>query len=141
MVSEKKLKREISTLIPYKRNGDEIYVFLQRRDANAKLLPDFFGFFGGGIESGETPEMAMLRETKEELDYEPYEYRFFNQYEFLTSINNVFIIEVDDTFEDKIEVREGRYGKFLSKEEVDSEKMLSDPDKQVLKELFKELHA
>lgn len=29
-----------------------------------------WGYFGGGIESGETPEQAVIRETKEELGYE-----------------------------------------------------------------------
>ena len=27
------------------------------------------GYFGGGIESGETPEQAIVRETREELSY------------------------------------------------------------------------
>ena len=136
MASDKKSKREVSTLIPYKRSEDKICFFMQRRDANAQRLPDYFAFFGGGVKSGETPENAMLREIKEELEYEPYRYKFFKRFEFPESINNVFIIEVDELFEDKIKVREGQYGSFLSIEDINQEKKISGSDKYVLWQIF-----
>ncbi|TSC68546.1 MAG: hypothetical protein G01um101456_600 [Parcubacteria group bacterium Gr01-1014_56] len=39
------------------------------QDRRGQKKPDW-GFFGGGIEEGETPLEAMIRESKEELDLE-----------------------------------------------------------------------
>ena len=140
MTVKKMFKREVSTLIPYKKSNAEISFYLQRRDKNAKQLPDYFGFFGGGVESGEIPENALLREIKEELDYEPYQYKFFDRFEFLESINNVFIVQVDSLFEDGIKVREGQYGRFMSTEEIDKEKKISSSDRYVLGQIFQSLN-
>lgn len=43
---------------------------LQHRDASAPAYPNVWGFFGGGIKEGETPEAAMRREIREELSLE-----------------------------------------------------------------------
>lgn len=42
---------------------------LQHRTYDAKFLPNYWAFFGGGIENNETPEDAVIRETFEELGY------------------------------------------------------------------------
>ena len=42
-------------------------VLLQKRDKDAKINPGGWGSFGGHIESGETPEQAVLREILEDL--------------------------------------------------------------------------
>lgn len=44
-------------------------ILLQHRSHDAKRLPNHWAFFGGGIEAGETPEMAVRREILEELEY------------------------------------------------------------------------
>ena len=41
---------------------------MQHRTKDAKLLPDYWAFFGGGLKKGETPENAVLREAFEELN-------------------------------------------------------------------------
>lgn len=41
---------------------------LQKRDKAAARLPGYWGFFGGAVEKGESPEQAAIREAKEELD-------------------------------------------------------------------------
>ena len=46
-------------------------VLMQLRDARASYYPCRWGFFGGGIEPGETPELALKREAYEELRYHP----------------------------------------------------------------------
>lgn len=44
-------------------------ILLQHRDARAPIYPECWSFFGGGIESGETPLQAVIRETWEEIHY------------------------------------------------------------------------
>lgn len=53
---------------------------MQHRDNNAPYEPNMWGFFGGHIEEGETPEQAVVREIKEELqiDIVP---EYFGRYE------------------------------------------------------------
>ena len=108
---------------------------MQKRDKGAKRVPDWFGFFGGGVEKNETPENAMLREIKEELTYTPAGYKLFSRYEFFHSINNVFVLEVSDDFESKIKVEEGQYGKFFSADDIKNKTMISDSDKLIIKQL------
>ncbi len=43
-------------------------IFLQHRDGNAPVNPHMWGFWGGQIEEGESPDDAIVRELKEELD-------------------------------------------------------------------------
>ena len=45
-------------------------ILLQHKDAGAPRLANYWAFFGGGIEKGETPEQAVKREAKEELQIE-----------------------------------------------------------------------
>jgi 8-oxo-dGTP diphosphatase len=43
---------------------------MQLRDNDPKILyPGYWGLFGGHIEPGETPEIAVVREVEEEIGY------------------------------------------------------------------------
>lgn len=44
-------------------------VLLQHRTNEAPTFPNHWALFGGHIESGETPEQAVVRECMEELGY------------------------------------------------------------------------
>jgi mutator protein MutT len=44
-------------------------ILLQHRAHDAWIFPDHWGFFGGGVETGETSEIAVKRETQEEIGY------------------------------------------------------------------------
>lgn len=44
-------------------------VLLQLRDGKTSHFPDRWGLFGGGIEEGEHPAEALLREMREELGW------------------------------------------------------------------------
>lgn len=44
-------------------------ILLQQRTDDAPTRPGCWGFFGGGVEAGETPEQAVKRECLEELNY------------------------------------------------------------------------
>jgi len=129
-------KRKVSVLIPYCQSDGEVFVFLQKRDKDAKRLPDFFGFFGGGIESGESSEEAMKREAKEELNIDVSDYKYFNHYEFYGSILEVFTMLVDKNFSDTVKILEGQYGKFFRENDVINESKLSHNDKLVLHNFF-----
>jgi len=45
-------------------------ILLQHRTSDAPAYPNKWGFFGGEIEEGETPEESVKRECFEELEYE-----------------------------------------------------------------------
>ncbi len=134
-------KRLISILIPYRRNSDKFSVFLQKRSKDAKRLPDFFGFFGGGAENGENPEEALKREMMEEISFVPSGYDFLKKYEFPRSIKSIYYLEAGDEFEKQIEVKEGEYGKYFTEDEALSEPKLIEEDKIVLRDLFSKLRA
>lgn len=58
--------RNISVIILFDKKKR---ILLQHRSEDAKRLPGYWAFFGGGIEEGETPEQAARRESQEELSY------------------------------------------------------------------------
>jgi 8-oxo-dGTP diphosphatase len=59
--------RNVSVLILYNSTGQ---ILLQHRADDALRLPNFWAFFGGGIEQGESPTEALKRELIEELSYQ-----------------------------------------------------------------------
>ena len=110
--------------------------FLQKRSKTATRLPDYFGFWGGGIDAGETPEQCLEREIKEELNIEIESYTFLGRYEFLRKIAFVFYKEMDDGFESKITILEGDYGKWFSQQDIEKEPFLIHEDKTILLDIF-----
>ena len=57
-------------------------ILLQHRDKNTKRFPNYWGFFGGKVEKEESPEEAVKREAREELDIELKDLKLFKEYEF-----------------------------------------------------------
>lgn len=49
----------------------DLRLLLQHRSEDARVMPGYWGFFGGSIEEGETPRDAAMREAFEELGYRP----------------------------------------------------------------------
>ncbi|MDP1694772.1 MAG: NUDIX domain-containing protein [Candidatus Woesearchaeota archaeon] len=64
--------RRVALIIFYDKQGR---ILLQNRKEISKYGEEW-GYFGGGIEEGETPEQALVRETKEELNFDLKEYTF-----------------------------------------------------------------
>jgi mutator protein MutT len=56
-------------------------LFYKRDNKPGIPFPAHWDLFGGHIEEGETPEEALVREVKEELDYDLKEYEFFREYQ------------------------------------------------------------
>jgi 8-oxo-dGTP diphosphatase len=60
-------RRNVSVLILYDNDSK---ILLQHRTKDAPTFPDYWAFFGGGVEEGESAEQAVKRESLEELGYE-----------------------------------------------------------------------
>jgi 8-oxo-dGTP diphosphatase len=109
-------------------------ILLQHRAKDAERLPDFWGFFGGGIEKGETPEQALIRESQEELDYTPRKPRLLIIQNFEhqndKNIKYVFVEEFDNKIE--LHQSEGQAMAWFSLEETKTLKMI-DHDRAVIK--------
>jgi len=70
--------KKIASLIVENEKG-EILLYL-RDNIPTIPFPNHWDLFGGHIEEGETPERALVREVKEELDYDLKNYKFFRKY-------------------------------------------------------------
>jgi 8-oxo-dGTP pyrophosphatase MutT (NUDIX family) len=115
-------------------------VFAQKRSKDAPFAPNMFGIFGGEIEDGEDPETALLREVREELDYQPRNWRFFRTYKRINIEQHVFVSEVDENFENEITVLEGQYGRFFNESELGAEKLM-EVDRFVFNDVFRWLNG
>jgi 8-oxo-dGTP diphosphatase len=135
-----KEKRQVVILIPHYIANDEIFVFMQKRSPDMKSLPNLFGFWGGGIEQGETPEQALVREAREELGIELNlaEAEFFNHYETL-SLMDVFLYKVERDWEKTVSVGEGEYGQWFTTVEATQRNDIIFQDKMVLVDLERKL--
>jgi 8-oxo-dGTP pyrophosphatase MutT (NUDIX family) len=134
-------KRKISILLPLKKQGESLEIFFQKRSADAPTLPGYFGFWGGGAEGDETAEQALGREMREELGFDVAgkNIQFFNHYEFLRSVKDVYLFWPDGSWEGSLVIGEGDYGRWFSLEEaLKSDKIILE-DKVVLNDLEREL--
>ncbi|MEM7374818.1 MAG: NUDIX domain-containing protein [Bacteroidota bacterium] len=62
------------------QNPQGQFLFYLRDNKASIPYPHHWDMFGGHVEEGETVEEALVRELKEELDYELKEYSFFRVY-------------------------------------------------------------
>lgn len=93
-------------------------IFIQDRRGFRK--PDW-GFFGGGIEDGETPLEAVIRETKEELNTDISGDELTYLGEFHTTFNNLPVsrhIFLYQTEQKSFAVLEGTGGYWMSLEDA-----------------------
>ena len=116
--------RRASILIPFLNKNNEVLVYLQKRANDAKRHPGYFGLFGGGAEENETPEEALKREIKEELNFIPEDYKYLGRYDSERSRKDVFTLEDTEDFENKIIVLEGERGQWFSKDDLDRIKII-----------------
>lgn len=130
-------KREVSILIPYKVKDEVIFVYLQKRSKDSRILPNHFSFFGGKLEEGENPKEALEREIQEEMCFIPKDYEFLGKYNFTNYLANIYFLKVDDNFDQTIKIMEGDYGRFFSESEIIKEKMIIDSDKDIIKDLYR----
>jgi 8-oxo-dGTP diphosphatase len=85
-------------------------------------FPDHWDLIGGHVEEGETPEEALVREFKEELDLDLKEYTFYKKYECLTgdayeNIKYIYSGKINLTIE-KVTLLEGVRPQYFSRKEI-----------------------
>ena len=66
---------EVVKAVIYK---DQKYLLQLRDDNPAISSPNTWGFFGGGVDDGETHEEALIRELNEELNWKPKKIELFH---------------------------------------------------------------
>ena len=103
-----------------------------------KVLPNYFGFWGGGCEEGEDSEQGLIREVREELgfDLDIKWVEIFNHYEFLRSVKNVYILlNPEKDWEKAHRIGEGDYGQWFKTDEALSRDDIILEDKVILNDL------
>lgn len=110
-------------------------VLMQDR-RNIPKLGKPYGFFGGSIEEGESPEQAIIREVEEELSIKLKDFKFFKKFvENNDSIDGEwYLFEAKMPNLDEIDVKEGAPVLISFKESLELD--ISDRDKNMLKLFF-----
>jgi 8-oxo-dGTP diphosphatase len=85
-------------------------------------FPNHWDLIGGHVEEGETPDEALVREVKEELDIDLKEYTFFKMYECLTGDayeNTKYIYKGNINIPiEEITLLEGERPRYFTREEI-----------------------
>jgi len=128
------MMKEIAAII---LENDEGKFLLYLRDNKPDIpFPGYWDLIGGHIEEGETPEEALVREVKEELDLDLKEYTFYRKYECLTgdayeNIKYIYYGKINLPIE-KVTLLEGVRPQYFSKEEIPNVKFANILKKIVL---------
>jgi 8-oxo-dGTP diphosphatase len=103
--------------------NDKGEFFLALRDNKPGIpYPNHWDLIGGHVEEGETPEEALIREYKEELNLDLKEYKFYKKYECLTgdayeNIKYIYTGKINIPI-DEITLLEGERPQYFSREEI-----------------------
>jgi 8-oxo-dGTP diphosphatase len=112
--------KKIAAII-FENDKGELLLYL--RDNKPDIpFPDHWDLIGGHIEEGETPEEALVREVKEELDIDLKEYTYYKTYECLTgdayeNIKYIYTGSINIPI-DEITLLEGVRPQYFSKSEI-----------------------
>jgi 8-oxo-dGTP diphosphatase len=112
--------REIAAIILENDKGE---LLLALRDNKPGIpFPNHWDLIGGHVEDGETPEEALVREVKEELDIDIKEYTFFKKFECLTgdayeNTKYIYTGKINIPIEE-VTLLEGERPQYFSREEI-----------------------
>ena len=116
---------------------------LQHRTDDAERLPGHWAFFGGGIESGESPLETVYREAFEELHYNLKSPELVFEQDFnLDNIQGHMSVYVDAFESDKsvLKLQEGQNFGWYTLEETKDLKMI-EHDRKVIEKAVQYLEA
>ncbi|MGB8491653.1 MAG: NUDIX domain-containing protein [Bacteroidales bacterium] len=103
--------------------NDRREILLYLRDNKPGIpFPRHWDLIGGHAEEGETPEEALKREFREELNLELTDYRFFKEYTCLRgdaypNIKYIYYGKFNVPVEE-ITIMEGEYARYFKREEI-----------------------
>jgi 8-oxo-dGTP diphosphatase len=112
--------KQVAQII-FENDKGEFLLYL--RDGKPGIpFPHHWDLIGGHIEEGETPEEALIREVKEEIDFDLKDYTFFREYLCLEgdaypNIKYIYTGRIDLPAEE-ILLLEGDRLQFFTREEI-----------------------
>lgn len=85
-------------------------------------FPDHWDLIGGHVEMGETPDEALVREVKEELDIDLKDYKFYKVFECFNgdayeNIKYIYSAKINIPIEE-VTLLEGVRAQYFSKDEI-----------------------
>jgi len=112
--------KEIAAIILENDKGE--FLLALRDDKSWIPFPNHWDLIGGHVEEGETPEEALVREVKEELDIDIKEYTFYKKYECLTgdayeNTKYIYSGKINIPIEE-VTLLEGQRPQYFRKEEI-----------------------
>ena len=112
--------KEIAAIILENENGE--FLLALRDDKPSIPFPNHWDLIGGHVEEGETPEEALVREAKEELDIDLKDYSFFRKYECYEgdaydNVKYIYSGKINIPIE-KITLLEGQKALYFKPEEI-----------------------
>jgi 8-oxo-dGTP diphosphatase len=112
--------KEIAAII-FENDKGELLIY--KRDNKPGIpFPHYWDLIGGHVEEGETPEEALVREVKEEINFDLKDYRFFRKYvcmegDVYPNIKHIYSGKINLPVEE-ITLYEGESLQYFSKEEI-----------------------
>jgi len=112
--------KKVSQIILENDKGE---LLLYLRDGKPGIpFPYHWDLIGGHLEEGETPEEALVREVKEEINIDLTEYKFFREYLCLEgdaypNIKYIYTGRINLPVEE-IKLNEGERLRFITREEI-----------------------
>lgn len=112
--------KEIAAIILENDKGE--FLLYLRDNKPGIPFPAHWDLIGGHVEEGETPEEALVREVKEELDIDLKEYTFYKKFECLTgdayeNIKYIYSARINLPIKE-ITLLEGVRPQYFSREEI-----------------------
>ena len=112
--------KQIAAIILENDKGDFL---LALRDNKSWIpFPNHWDLIGGHVEEGETPEEALVREVKEELDIDLMEYTFYKKFECFSgdaydNIKYIYTGKINIPI-GEVTLLEGQRAQYFKREEI-----------------------
>lgn len=132
------MKPKVALIVLY---DSEKKFLLQHRSRDAKLLPEYWAFFGGGVKIEETPEDAIRREAYEELNLELKAPQLVIEQDFREGdLDGQMYVYIEAISDDKsiLKLQEGQGWGWYKEQEMGDLKMI-ERDRQIIRSISRYL--